>query len=124
MKKLSALFYAIACTITVSSCKHSDHNLSLNVTESDHYYSMNAHFSKSKTREIEQYLDSKLGRQSNMSFLNAQIDGTIALDDQTTFYIKKSAGVLNIKMDKDENSDEALERVRLMCEGLKTVLVK
>jgi len=124
MKKLPALFYAIACTIIVLSCKHNDHNVSLSVSESDHYYSMNAHFSKSKTRDVEQYMDSKLGRQSNMSFANSQIDGTIALDDQTTFYIKKAPGVVKIKLDKDENSDEALAKVRSMCEGMKTVLAK
>ena len=124
MKKLPALFYAIACTITVSSCMHNDHNVSLSVSESDRYYSMNAHFSRSKTKALEQYMDRELGRQSNMSFRNAQIDGTMALDDSTTFSVKKSPGVLKIKLDKDENSDEALARVRSMCEGMKEVLAK
>ena len=124
MKKLPAFFYAIACMITVSSCMHTDHNVSLSVSESDHYYSMNAHFSRSKTKALEQYMDRELGRQSNMSFRNAQIDGTIALDDSTTFYVKKSPGVLRIKLDKDENSDEALARVRSVCEGMKEVLAK
>ena len=59
-----------------------------------------------------------------MSFVNSRIDGTIALDDHTTFYIKKYPGKLEIKLNKDENSDEAYERVKSMCNGIKKLLVK
>ena len=69
-------------------------------------------------------MDSQLGRQNNMSFENAQIERTLTLEDHTTFYVKKSPGVLKIKLDKDENSDEALAKVRSMCEGMKVVLAK
>ena len=58
-----------------------------------------------------------------MSFVNSRIDGTIALDDHTTFYIKKYPGKLEIKLNKDENSDEAYERVKSMCNGIKKLLV-
>ena len=109
MKKLPALFfYAIMCIITGVSCMHNDNgHTSLTLSESDHYYSMNAHFSKSKTRDVDEYMDSRIGRRSNMSFVNSRIDGTLALDDHTTFYIKKSPGLIEIKLDKDENSDDA-----------------
>lgn len=126
MKKLPALsFYAIACAITLSSCvRNHDSGLSLTYTESDDYYSMNAEFSKSKTRAVERYMESKIGQTTKTPFTSARIDGTVALDDQTTFYMKKSPGTLKIKLDKDENSEEALEKIRSMCEGLKGVLSK
>ena len=79
---------------------------------------------KAKTRAVEEYMDSRIERRSNMSFVNSQIDGTIALDDHTTFYIKKPTGILKIKLDKDENSDEAYHRIKAMCEGIKKVLTK
>ena len=122
MKKLPALFfYAITCIITGFSCIHSNDNGNINftVSESDHYYSMNADFSKSKTRAVEEYMDSRIGRRSNMSFVNSRIDGTLALDDHTTFYIKKYPGFIEIKLDKDENSDEAYQEIKAMCEGIK-----
>ena len=78
--------------------------------ESDHYYSMNADFSKSKTRDVEEYMDNRIGTRSNMSFVNSRIDGTIALDDHTTFYIKKYPGYIEIKLDKDKNSGDAYEQ--------------
>ena len=39
--------------------------------------------------------------------------------DHTTFYIKKYAGFLEIKLNKEENSDEAYQRIKSMCEGIK-----
>jgi hypothetical protein len=127
MKKLPALFFcAFAVTIIASSCVQGagDGNISLNFKESDHYYSMNARFDKNLTREVEQYLDSRLGKRSKMSFINNRIDGTIALDDQTTFYLKKAPGILRIKLDKDKNSMESYDHVRSMCEGLKRILAE
>ena len=85
---------------------------------------MNADFSKSKTGAVEEYMDSTIGRRSNMSFVNSRIDGTLALDDHTTFYIKKYPGSIEIKLDKDKNSDEAYWHIKSMCEGIKKLLVK
>ena len=85
---------------------------------------MKAYFSNNKMREVEEYMDNKIGRTSNMSFANARIDGTLALDDHTTFYIKKSAGRLEIKLDKNKNSDHSYQEIKSMCEGIKKVLAK
>jgi hypothetical protein len=123
MKKLPVLFYVLAC-ITVISCRHHGRDISISYHDSDHYYSMNADFSKSKTRAVEEYMDSRIGRRSNRSFMNSQIDGTLALDDHTTFYIKKSPGLIEIKLDKDKNSEVAYRRIKSMCEGIKKVLTK
>ena len=59
-----------------------------------------------------------------MSFVNSRIDGTIALDDHTIFYIKKYPGFIEIELDKDKNSDVAYRRIKSMCEGIKRVLAK
>src|SRR5689334_21021216 len=118
MKKFQALFYMVAC-ITVISCMHGDGNLNISYHESDHYYSMSADFSKSKTRDVEEYMDSRIERRSNMSFVNSRIDGTLALDDHTTFYIKKYPGYVTIKLDKDKNSTDAYRQIKSMCEGIK-----
>ena len=123
MKKVQVLFYALAC-ITVTSCMHHDGNINISYSESDHYYSMKADFSKSKTKDVEEYMDSRIGSRSSMSFANSQIDGQRALDDHTTFDIKKFPGHLEIKLDKDENSYEAYHRIKSMCEGMKKVLTK
>jgi hypothetical protein len=104
------------------ACLHNGHDINIAYSEDDHYYSMNAYFPKNKTRDVDEYMDDRIGRRSKMSFVNSRIDGTIALDDHTKFYIKKSPGVLEIKLDKDENSDEAYHEIKLMCQGIKKIL--
>ena len=124
MKKLPVLFYALVC-ITVISCMHNDNgNINITLSESDQYYSMSARFSKSKTRNVEEYMDRRIGTRSNMSFVNSRINGKLALDDHTTFYIRKYPGLIKIKLDKDENSNEAYHRIKAMCEGIKKVINK
>jgi len=122
MKKLPLLFfYVLTCTSFIS-CMHNDHDINIAYTEDDHYYSVNAHFPKSETRDVDEYMDDKIGRRSKMPFVNSRIDGTITLDDHTKFYIKKSPGVLEIKLNKDENTDEAYREIKLMCQGIKKIL--
>jgi len=101
---------------------HGGDNIDISYTNSDQYYSMKAYFSKKKMRDVEEYLDRRIGSRSNMSFRNTRMDGTVSLDDDTKFYIKKAPGVLKIKLDKDENSNEAYHRIKDMCEGIKSVV--
>ena len=106
------------------SCARLNGNTSISISESGHYYKMLAHFNKSQTTTVDEYMDSRIGRTSNMSFVNSRIDGTLALDDHTTFYIKKYPGFIEIKLDKDKNSDEAYHKIKAMCEGIKKVISK
>ncbi len=69
-------------------------------------------------------MDNRIGSRSKMSFINSRIDGTIALDDHTKIYIKKSPGVLEIKLDKDENSSESYNEIKSMCQGMEKVLTE
>jgi hypothetical protein len=85
---------------------------------------MKAYFNRDKTRSIENYMDEKIGDRSNMSFTNTRIDGQIALDDHTTFYIKKYLGFLEIKFNKEENSYKSYQQIRAMCEGIREVIGK
>lgn len=125
MKKLPKLFlYAIAYITVAASCMHNDHDISISYKDTGRYYSMKAYFSRSKTRKIEHYMDDRIGRNSHMSFVNSKIDGTIALDNHAKFYIKKYPGVLEIKMDRDENSYENFDEIKSMCQGIKKVLTE
>lgn len=123
MKKLSALLYVLAC-ITVVSCTHHDGNLSITYNESEKYYSMNAHFSKRKTREVENYMDRRIGKGSNMSFINTQSDAVFILKDDTKFYMRKVPGRIQIKLNKYENTYAAYHRIKSMCEGIKNELTR
>jgi hypothetical protein len=103
---------------------HNDGNISITYNDSAQYYSMNAHFSKRKTRKLEYYMDQKIGAGSNLSFVNTQSDAIFTLDDHTKFYLKKTPGHIEIKLDKYKNSDEAYHRIKSMCEGMKEELTR
>lgn len=122
MKKLVVL-PGLFAFLTIMSCNHRDKNIDITYSENEQYYSMIANFGKSKTRDVEKYMDYKIGHRSNMSFVNSTIDGTIALDDHTTFYLKKEPGHIKLKFDKTENSGEAYDRVKAMCQGIKKVVI-
>jgi hypothetical protein len=124
MKKLSILFYAWACMTSVS-CRHiGNGNTDISYSDTHHYYSMEADFSKNRTRDVEEYMDESLGTTSNTSFVNTRIEGQLALNDHTTFYIKKYPGYIQIRLDKTKNSYESYQRIRSMCEGIKKRLTK
>jgi hypothetical protein len=122
MKKLTVLFFSVLACVSLISCLHNNHNINIAYSEYSHYYTMNAHFPRSETSDVDEYMDDRIGRGSRMSFVNSRIDGVITLDDHTKFYIKKSPGVLEIKFDKDENTDEAYHTIKSMCQGIKKVL--
>src|ERR1700754_4495666 len=125
MKKRVSLFFLL-CALCLFSCIHISHggNTDIKFSESDYYYSMRARFNDSKTRSVEYYMDNEMGSRSNISFVNTRIDGRIAFDDHTNFYIKKYPGYLLIKLNKGDNTHDSYERVRRMCEGIKDLLAK
>lgn len=98
------------------------HDINIHVSESVYNYSMYVNYPADETRILEEYMNYKIGRASNMSFINARINGQLALNDHTTFYIKKYPGYLKIKLDKEKNSQQSYHRIKDMCEGIKKVL--
>ena len=117
--------FCVLMFASLASCRWYDYdnrNTDISYSEGSHYYSMKAHFNKNKTRKVESYMDERIGDRIKMSFVKTRIDGQIALDDRTTFYIKKYPGFLEIKLDKEENSYQSYQRIRTMCEEIKTVI--
>jgi hypothetical protein len=118
MKKLAILLFVSS---TIISCGFPDGSISIKHSQYDHYYEMTAKFNPDKTDRVDRYLDKEL-RSSNMSFVNTKMDADITLDDKTTFYIKKTPGYLNIKFDKEKNSNEAFTKIKSVLEGINEVV--
>ncbi len=123
MKKLILLFCALQC-IFLCACRHSDSHTSIQYTDNDNAYSMNAWFSKSKTKKAERYMNEKIGRETNVSFFNKKMDVVLTLDDGSKFYLKKKPGHIVIKMNKDETSEQAYHSIKTMCKGMKDVVFR
>jgi len=121
MKKLAILLLVLLPVLSIISCGFPDGSISIKHSKYDHYYEMTAKFNPEKTTEVDRWLDQELSA-SNMSFVNTQMDGEITLDDKITFFVKKSPGYLNIKFDKEKNSEEAFVKVKSVCEGINEVV--
>lgn len=121
MKNSAIFFRALLLCITISSCGFPDGSISIKHSEYSHYYEMTAEFNRDRTEAVERWLDKELPA-GDVSFTNTEIDGNITLDNQTTFYMKKSPGFLNIKLDKEKNSDAIYRKIRTACEGINDVV--
>ncbi len=123
MKKLIMLLSVLQC-IVLSSCWTNDKNIHISYKNNDDSYSMDARFSKRNTRAAEQYMNEKIGKQNNISFVNTDIDAQFTLDDGSRFYMQKSPGHILISMNKFENTPEHFQRIQEMCKGMKYVFLK
>ncbi|WP_297818919.1 hypothetical protein [Segetibacter sp.] len=124
MKKLHPLFYVFVCFMAIS-CKFSFRNnhTSVAYSNSDKFYTMKANYDERKTRLVDEYLDKAIESRSNkMSFVNNDINGTVALNNRGEIHMQKSPGVLEIQLVKSENSVEAYRMVKSVCEGIKPIL--
>jgi hypothetical protein len=121
MKKPAIFFCALSLCITIISCGFPGGSISIKHSQYSHYYEMTAKFNPDRTAAVERWLDKELPT-GDVSFTNTEIDGNITLDNQATFYMKKSPGFLNIKLDKEKNSDEIYRKIRSVCEGINDVV--
>jgi hypothetical protein len=118
MKKLAILLFPV---LTILSCGFPNGSVSIKHSQYDHYYEMTARFNPDRTTKVENFLDKELAG-GNKTFANSELNGEITLDDKTTFYVKKSEGYLNIKFDKEKNSEEAYAKVKSVLEGIGEVV--
>ena len=121
MKNSAIFFCALSFCIAIISCGFPGGSISIKHSEYDHYYEMTAKFNPDRTAAVERLLDKELAS-GDVSFTNTQIDGNITLDNQATFYMKKSPGFLNIKLDKEKNSEAIYRKIRSVCEGINEVV--
>lgn len=121
MKKIAILFCVLSLSLIIICCGFPGGSISIKHSEYDHYYEMTAKFNPDRTAAVERWLDKELAS-ADVSFTNTQIDGDITLDDKSVFYIKKSPGFLNIKLDKEKNSDAVYQKIRSVCEGIQDVV--
>ena len=123
MKRLRLITCYVTLVCFCSSCLiHHDGDVSISISESKEAYSMAAHFNKDKTKEIQRYINRRIGRSNNISFVNTEMDAIITLDDETRFYIKLFPGDLKIKFNKVENSYRSYSEIKEMCLGIKAII--
>lgn len=107
----------------LSACNGPDGNTSVRVNDSKEHYEFVAKFPAEKTNRVEKFINKTTSPLTLYGPGNDEVDADTKLDDNTSFHIKSGNGRLNIRLNKTQNSEESLERVKKMCEGIKEILV-
>ena len=122
MKKYAHhVVYSLFLLCLCISCRNKG-RISLAVSESDHYYKIVAAYPEQNTASVERYMSQKLGKESDVSFVNMYIDAEITLNDGTKFYMKNAPGNMELQLDKTKNTYAAYQKIKAFGEGLKPVL--
>jgi hypothetical protein len=107
--------------LCLSSCFH-HHNFSISVSDDEDEYKMDALYNKNRSHFVQVYLDDHLMNSSTVSFKDRDYDDEINLDNDTKIYINSHPGRLKIKINKRNNSKEACDEIKQVCEDLKDIL--
>ena len=116
--KLSGIFFAA----TIFFSCHRNGDISIKVSDSDEEYKFVAHFDKSRTRDVQRFINKSIRPNGLFSGEDDRLNVDTKLQDGTAFKVQESPGELTIKIDKTENSGASVNRIRKMCDGLKKVL--
>lgn len=122
MKKLSILLIAGMVLIAgLLSCHW--HNTSIRISDSEDEYKMTAHYEARKTHRVMEYLKESLqDADEDINFRHGVVNDDIRLEDNTEFHLFACPGELKIKIDKTENSGSSCERIKAVCEDIKSLL--
>lgn len=123
MKKYTvSLALGLMMIAGLSSCFHHHPDMSISVSDDEDEFEMDADYRRNQSHKVQVYLNDRLLTNSGVSIRNGFIDDEVILKDKTTFYINTNPGELNIRINKNENSEESCERIREICEELKVII--
>ncbi len=125
--KARFLFLAVALFLSsvLSSCLHQHDDISISIQEDEEEYRLSARYDDSKTGAVENYIKTCTASNGRFNYSgHGDINATVTLDDKSRVYIRSREGRLKIKFNKEENTEEAYERIRDMCEGIKDLLAE
>ena len=107
----TAAFFMTFCLVIIMvgfsyfTRKADSDNLKITVSESEEWYKITADYPEKKTRKVQHCLDEYL-EPSGMSFVNARIDGDIALENKVNFYIIRQFVLGTTELSKDMEQDD------------------
>lgn len=122
MKKLFSILLACLLALGIAGAGCRLGGTTVAITESHYVYEFSATFNKKKTGEIQQYINQSVRPDNIFESSRDRVNITTTLQDHTKFQVKASPGELRIRMNKEENTPESVERIKKMCEEIKTII--
>ena len=91
-------------------------NISINVSDSDDTYRISAKYSPRQSARIQRFLCDELHSEV---FKERRAINYLVLGERNRVYIKTSPGRIYLKIDKNENDEEAYNKMKEISEGIK-----
>jgi hypothetical protein len=114
---------AVFCIILFSSCRyHNNHDIKISVNESGGRYRFYASFPEQQTNKIHRLINNRLSPNGLFASADDYMNITTTLQDKTTFAVKASPGIVEIRINREGNSPASYDRIRDMCAEIKTAL--
>ncbi len=113
---ICTLFIAGFFMLVLHRIYWNNHDVAIQVKETDNTYRFYASFNRHKTHSIQAYVDEQL---KTHVFTNARINADIIVDDNMNMHVRSGPGLLIIKMDKDKNDLESYNRLKQLGEHIK-----
>jgi hypothetical protein len=114
----TAVFVVLLC-----SCRHhNSHNIKISVNESVGSYRFYAYFPEQQTSKIHRLINNRLSPNGLFASANDYMNITTTLQDKTTFAVKASPGIVEIRINREGNSPASYDRIKDMCAEIKTAL--
>jgi hypothetical protein len=120
MKKIVIIYSSIV--VLLSSCFHHKNNIDVTLTEDERKYEMNAAYHPNQTTRVQRFIQSQLQPATIFRNVNSDVDINAILNDDTKLYIKSNSGSLQIRLNKEDNSEASYYRIKKMCEDVKDII--
>ncbi len=91
-------------------------NISINVSDSDDTYRISAKYSPRQSARIQRFLCDELHSEV---FKERRAINYLVLGERNRVYIKTSPGRVYLKVDKNENDEETIVKMKEIAEGIK-----
>ena len=109
--------------VSLCSCRyHNNHNTRISVNESGDHYQFYASFPEQQTGKVHRLINHRLSPNGLFASANDYMNITTTLQDKTTFAVKASPGIVEIRINRQGNSPASYERIKEMCAEIKTAL--
>ncbi len=124
---MSRFFSSAALVLLLFVCgsacsSHNNNELKISVQESDHYYSFHAYFPEDKTGAVHRAVNKYMAPSGLFASVHDYMDVTTSLPDQTHFAVKASPGIIEITLNRKENTPASYEHIKEMCQQIKEAL--
>ena len=118
----SCTVFAIIAGAIFINARMFRNDISISVSETKHEFKLSASFPDKDSKEVHDYLKSRLNMTDLSDMSAVEIENYETPDYKMRFYIRSRNGSIKIILDKDENTLAAYHKLKKTSEGLKKLL--